>query len=160
MKYEIRKIKENDNFKIKDVLISVMREFDVPESGTALADPELDDMFGSYQNPRSIYFVVIVENQVLGGAGVNALKGENENICEIQKMYFKPKIRNLGIGKKLIEKCIKFAKTTGYEFCYIETMHNMKDAQNLYKKYDFTYIDRPLGNTGHTSCPVWMLKKL
>ena len=60
MKYEIRKIKENDNFKIKDVLISVMREFDVPESGTALADPELDDMFGSYQNPRSIYFVVIV----------------------------------------------------------------------------------------------------
>ena len=50
MKYEIRKIKENDNFKIKDVLISVMREFDVPESGTALADPELDDMFGSYQN--------------------------------------------------------------------------------------------------------------
>ena len=75
MKYEIRKIKENDNFKIKDVLISVMREFDVPENGTALADPELDDMFGSYQNPRSIYFVVIVENQVLGGAGVNALKG-------------------------------------------------------------------------------------
>ena len=160
MKYEIRKIKENDNFKIKDVLISVMREFDVPENGTALADPELDDMFGSYQNPRSIYFVVIVENQVLGGAGVNALKGENENICEIQKMYFKPKIRNLGIGKKLIEKCIKFAKTAGYEFCYIETMHNMKDAQNLYKKYDFSYIDRPLGNTGHTSCPVWMLKKL
>ena len=45
MKYEIRKINENDNFKIKDVLISVMREFDVPENGTALADPELDDMF-------------------------------------------------------------------------------------------------------------------
>ena len=59
MKYEIRKIKENDNFKIKDVLISVMREFDVPESGTALADPELDDMFGSYQNPRSIYFCLL-----------------------------------------------------------------------------------------------------
>ena len=39
-------------------------------------------------------------------------------------------------------------------------MHNMKDAQNLYTKYDFSYIDRPLGNTGHTSCPVWMLKKL
>ena len=55
MKYEIRKIKENDNFKIKDVLISVMREFDVPESGTALADPELDDMFGSYQNLSLIH---------------------------------------------------------------------------------------------------------
>ncbi len=160
MKYQIRKIKENDNFKIKDVLISVMKEFGVPEKGTALADSELDDMFGSYQNPRSIYFVVIVGKQVLGGAGINVLKGENENICELQKMYFKPKIRKLGIGKKLIEKCLNFATTMGYKFCYIETMNNMKDAQNLYKKYKFIYINSPLGNTGHTSCPVWMLKKL
>ena len=62
MKYEIRKINENDNFKIKDVLISVMREFDVPENGTALADPELDDMFGSYQNPRKVEELISHEN--------------------------------------------------------------------------------------------------
>ena len=69
-------------------------------------------------------------------------------------------IRNYGIGKILIEKCIEFAKNAGYEFCYIETMHNMKVAQNLYKKYNFKKIHQPLGITGHTSCPVWMLKKL
>lgn len=160
MKYQIRKIKENDNFKIKDVLISVMKEFGVPEKGTALADSELDDMFGSYQNTRSIYFVVIVGKQVLGGAGINALKGENENICELQKMYFLPKIRGLGIGSKLIKMCLYFAKKKDFDLCYIETMHNMKDAQRLYKKNGFIYIDHPLGDTGHSSCPVWMTLEL
>jgi putative acetyltransferase len=36
----------------------------------------------------------------------------------------------------------------------------MEAAQKLYNKVGFEYLDKPLGNTGHTSCPVWMLKKL
>ena len=31
--------------------------------------------------------------------------------------------------------------------------------QKLYKKAGFQYLDAPMGNTGHYSCPVWMLKK-
>ena len=160
MKFEIRKIINEDNLRVKEVLVSVMKEFDVPESGTALSDPELNDMFGSYKNNKSIYLVVVVDKEIFGGAGISMLNGQKKNICELQKMYFLPKIRNYGIGKILIEKCIEFAKNAGYEFCYIETMHNMKAAQNLYKKYNFKKIHEPLGMTGHTSCPVWMLKKL
>ena len=44
--------------------------------------------------------------------------------------------------------------------CYIETMPNMISAQKLYLKKGFEYIDKPIGNTGHTACPVWMLKDL
>jgi putative acetyltransferase len=39
-------------------------------------------------------------------------------------------------------------------------MHNMLDAQTLYKKVGFEYIQHPMGNTGHSSCPVWMTKSL
>ena len=51
----IRKIKEEDNLEIQGILSSVMREFDVPETGTALADPELKNMFQSYQAYKSSY---------------------------------------------------------------------------------------------------------
>ena len=54
MKFEIRKIINEDNQRVKEVLVSVMKEFDVPENGTALSDPELNDMFGSYKNNKSI----------------------------------------------------------------------------------------------------------
>ena len=35
MKFEIRKIIYEDNQRVKEVLVSVMKEFDVPENGTA-----------------------------------------------------------------------------------------------------------------------------
>ena len=38
MKIEIREIKDKDNDKIKQVLVSVMTEFGVPDYGTALQD--------------------------------------------------------------------------------------------------------------------------
>ena len=40
------------------------------------------------------------------------------------------------------------------------SMPNMISAQKLYLKKGFEYIDKPMGNTGHTACPVWMLKDL
>ena len=156
MKIDIREIQEKDNHKIKQVLISVMTEFGVPDHGTALQDDELDNMSNAYNDNNSIYYVVLADNIICGGAGISKLKGTNKNICELQKMYFLPNIRGKGIGSNLITKCLDFAKKSQYNLCYIETMYNMIDAQNLYKKNGFVYIDHPMGDTGHSSCPVWM----
>ena len=160
MKIDIREIQEKDNHKIKQVLISVMTEFGVPDHGTALQDEELDNMSNAYTDNKSIYYVVLADNIICGGAGISKLKGTNKNICELQKMYFLPTIRGKGIGSNLITKCLDFAKKSQYNLCYIETMYNMIDAQNLYKKNGFVYIDHPMGDTGHSSCPVWMTLEL
>lgn len=160
MKIDIREIQEKDNHKIKQVLISVMTEFGVPDHGTALQDDELDNMSNAYTENNSIYYVVLADNIICGGAGISKLKGTNKNICELQKMYFLPNIRGKGIGSNLITKCLDFAKKSQYNLCYIETMYNMIDAQNLYKKNGFVYIDHSMGDTGHSSCPVWMTLKL
>ena len=60
----------------------------------------------------------------------------------------------------MIHLCLDFAKANDFQLCYIETMPNMLDAQALYQKVGFKYIDHPMGNTGHTSCPVWLIKSL
>jgi putative acetyltransferase len=39
-------------------------------------------------------------------------------------------------------------------------MPYMNAAQALYKKNGFISLDKPVGNTGHYSCNVWMLKDL
>ena len=75
-------------------------------------------------------------------------------------MYFLPETRGLGIGSAMMARCLETAKGFGFEQCYLETMPFMLDAQKLYKKVGFTNIDAPMGSTGHTSCPVWMLKNL
>ena len=156
----IRKIKEEDNQEIQRILSSVMREFDVPETGTALADPELKNMYQSYKGFKSSYYVISNNDTLLGGAGISKLKNSNHNICELQKMYFLKNARGKGLGSLMIDLCLKSALDYGFEKCYIETMNNMKKAQSLYLKKGFSYLQKPIGNTGHCSCPVWMIKNL
>ena len=156
----IRPINESDNKHISVILREVLIEMDIPRIGSAYEDPEINNMYESQQSNRSIYFVVEENNKILGGAGINQLKNGNINICELQKMYFHKSLRGRGIGDKMIELCLDFAVESNYKKCYIETMPNMVNAQKLYIKKGFKYIDNPLGNTGHTACPVWMLKNL
>lgn len=156
----IREIQKKDNVEIAAIVRNVLMEMGAPKVGTAYADPYLDTLFEVYAIPKSIYFVIEKDGKIIGGAGVMQLDNSDENICELQKMYLLPEGRGLGLGKSLIDNCIGKATEFGFECCYIETMTYMVDAQKLYKKVGFYNLDKQIGNTGHSSCQVWMLKKL
>ena len=88
------------------------------------------------------------------------MKGGDPSVCELQKMYFLSKARGQGLGDKMIDYCLSFAKEQGFKLCYIETLPYMEAAQKLYVKKGFQYIKKPMGSTGHTSCNVWLTKDL
>ena len=156
----IREIQKQDNQQIAAVIRQVFINDNFPKTGTAFADTQLDVMFETYAKPKSTYFVVEQNGKIIGGAGISQLENSNEPICELQKMYFLTEARGKGLGFQMIQKCIEKAAVFGYKKCYLETLPEMLDAQKLYKKVGFDYICSPMGNTGHTSCPIWMLKEL
>ena len=156
----IREITPEDNAQVAQVVRKVLEDMGVPKVGTAYADKALDDMFGEYNVPRATYFVVEHQGKIIGCAGIAQLQNHDGNVCELQKMYFLEEARGKGIGSEMIQVCLQRAKEFGFEECYLETMPYMEAAQKLYQKNGFEYIDAPMGNTGHYSCPVWMLKKL
>ena len=156
----IRPLREEDNPVIASVIRSVLVELGVPKIGTAYADPELDVLTTAYENERSRYFVVVEDGDVIGGAGIAPLAGESPEICELQKMYFLPQARGKGLGSQMMKSCLSFARKQNFSLCYLETLPQMKAAQSLYRKSGFSYIDAPMGSTGHTSCNVWLTKPL
>lgn len=156
----IRPILKKDNKQIASVIRNVLVDLGVPKVGTAYADKTLDSLYEVYQKPRAIYFVIEMNSKIIGGGGVSQLDNSEQNICELQKMYFLPEARGKGLGKEMIAICLSKAKGFMFEKCYLETMTYMKAAQRLYKKNGFEYIDGPIGDTGHYSCPVHMLKDL
>ncbi|MGL2966428.1 GNAT family N-acetyltransferase [Flavobacterium sp. XGLA_31] len=156
----IREIQKQDNPQIASVIREVFVTDGYPKTGTAFADTQLDFMFETYDKPRAVYFVVELDGKIAGGAGISQLENSNKNICELQKMYFLQELRGQGVGLRMIQKCLEKATEFGYEKCYLETLPEMLTAQHLYQKIGFEYLCEPLGNTGHTTCPVWMIKTL
>ena len=156
----IREITIADNKQIAVVIRAVLIEFGVPKVGTAYADKTLDSMTEAYDKPTSAYFVVENNGEIIGGAGIAQLDNFEGNVCELQKMYFLPEARGLGLGRQMMDKCLEKAKSVGFEQCYLETLPYMEDARKLYAKVGFRSLDSRMGDTGHYSCNLWMLKDL
>ncbi|MEM7486977.1 MAG: GNAT family N-acetyltransferase [Bacteroidota bacterium] len=156
----IREITPADNVQVAQVIRKVLEDMGVPKVGTAYADKALEDMYEAYNVPKAVYYVIEDNGQIIGCAGVAKLDKHDGSVCELQKMYLLEKARGRGLGTQMISRCLESAKEYGFEHCYLETMPYMEAAQKLYKKNGFEYIDAPMGNTGHYSCPVWMLKKI
>ena len=156
----IRPIEKRDNARIACLIRSVLEDFGVPKVGSAYADTALDDMYGEYQQEKAAYFVIELEGEIVGGAGISQLDNYEGPICELQKMYFLPKVRGRGLGTRMITKCLDKAKEFGYEKVYLETMPYMIAATKLYERNGFEYLDGPIGDTGHYACQTHMLKTL
>ncbi len=160
--FNIRPLQAKDNAAIAQIIRDVSKEFGLaPESGFAVADPILDDLFTVYNQPNAQYWVVVDENdQVLGGGGISPLKGDH-NILEIQKMYFLPTVRGFGFAKKILENAFIFTKENGFKSCYLETTKELWQAVKLYEKLGFEHLTQPRGNTDHShACEIWMLKNI
>ncbi|MFO7721395.1 MAG: GNAT family N-acetyltransferase [Gillisia sp.] len=158
--YKIREIQPKDNQQVAEVVRKVLVEMGVPKVGTAYEDKSLDDMYSTYDHPGMSYFVVEENGKLIGGCGIAPLLGSEPQICELQKMYFIPEARGRGIGAEMMKTCLDYAKTEGYKQCYLETLPYMEHARKLYGRTGFRSLEKPMGDTGHYNCTMWMIKDL
>lgn len=156
----IRKIEPRDNPALADIVRDTLAEFGANKPGTVYYDPTTDRLFELFQAEKSIYYVALIDNVVVGGAGIFPSPGLDPDTCELVKMYLSPVARGKGLGKYLIDQCILFAQTAGYKKIYLETMPELRKAVGMYEKFGFRYLDGPRGNTGHFGCDVWMMKDI
>ena len=160
--YQIRPIQIQDNAAIASIIRQVSHEFGLAaESGFAVADPILDHLYQVYSRDNAQYWVIENEQgQILGGGGLSPLMGD-ESILEIQKMYFLPEIRGLGLAKKILHLAFEHAQASQCHALYLETTQDLWQAVKLYEKLGFQQLKAPMGHTGHShACEIWMLKSL
>lgn len=160
MNCSIEKIKETDNETICSIIKAVGAEHGAIGDGFGPSDPEVLCMSRYYkEDNNSIYFVVSVDDIVVGGGGIAAFNASS-SICELRKLFLLPASRGLGLGQKLADYCLTFAKQKGYQQCYLDTLSSMKPAILLYEKLGFKHLNKPLNGTIHGGCDIWMMKDL
>lgn len=109
---------------------------------------ELAALPGAYAEPSGAVLLAF-ENEI--PAGCVALKPlkltqptrPNERPCEMKRLWVRPPQQKTGLGRKLAEEILKFARQRGYTAMYLDTMpHSMQAAYRLYCSMGFTPVDR------------------
>ena len=101
-------------------------------------------------------FFAILEDKII--ATVALMPTENELIYELTKMAVKPKYRNKGIGKKLLNKCVEFSNYNGYESIILYSNKKLRNAIHLYKLFGFEEIKMEI-KSPYSRANIKMIKK-
>jgi putative acetyltransferase len=160
MALTFRYIKQNDNQRLAELIRSVFREYGIEGTGTVYSDPTTDNLFELFNDPASEYWIAEENGQLIGGCGIFPTPGLPPGIAELVKFYVSSSFRGKGIGKQLMHKCFESASRLGYTQLYLESLPELAQAISMYQREGFTRLSEPLGNSGHFSCSIWMLKEL
>jgi len=157
----IRENKAEDNAVLAKIIRTAFHDFEVScTNGTVYSDPTTDDLYSLFQTEKSALFVAEEDGLILGCCAILPTDNLPDDTTEIAKFYLSKGGRGKGIGKLLLEKCIEKAKDLGYKKVYLESIPEFSKAVSIYEKQGFQYLEKPLGNSGHSGCNLWMLKKL
>lgn len=156
----IRKIEIQDNQSVATLIREVFEEYDAPRAGTVFGDPSLDHLFELFQTPKSEFWVAELDNEIVGCCGVFPTEGLPANCIELVKFYLSSHARGKGIGKALMEASIQSAANMGFTQIYLESIPEFENAVRIYEKQGFERLENPIGNSGHNTCTIWMLKNI
>ena len=158
---QIRPIEPNDNIDLAKVIRGALEEFGANKPGTVYFDPTTDALFELFNNtPGSYYYVAVINDVLVGGAGIFPTENLPNGTCELVKLYLHKDARGTGLGKQLLNTAMQWAKENGYTQVYLESMPELSKAVTIYENVGFQRINQPLGNSGHCGCDIWMVKSL
>lgn len=160
MSTAIRNIRKEDNPIIAALIREIFREFKIDKPGTVYTDPSTDALYELFQTNGAEYFLAEGEGELLGGCGIFPTEGLPVGCVELVKFYLSTAARGKGLGRKLMEQAIASARNMGYKQVYLESFPELSTAVGMYEKAGFRKLTKPMGNSGHYACTLWMLLDL
>jgi len=108
-------------------------------------EEELADLPGKYNAPDGALLMAVDGKEA---AGCVALRKLSDDVCEMKRLFIRPKYRGRKLGKMLAEKIIEEAVKRGYSLMYLDTLEKLQEAIQLYKSLGFketnSYYHNPL----------------
>lgn len=74
-------------------------------------------------------------------AACGAMRDLGNAICEMKRLYVRPKFRGHAIGRKVAERLIEIARERGFIAMRLDTLPSMQDAMRLYESLGFADIE-------------------
>jgi GNAT superfamily N-acetyltransferase len=132
-------------------------EYGWDEHFEALVAQIIADFVKNFNPERERCWIAEMNDEVVGS--IYVVEG-SEEVAKLRLLLVDPKARGLGLGTRLVEECIQFAKKVGYKKMVLWTNSNLLEARHIYQKKGFELVaEEPHHSFGHDLVgETWELK--
>lgn len=109
-------------------------------------NPDLNDIALTYAT--GIFLVAHFDDAVVGtGALMPEVTGEGKDALRVVRMSVRTDLRRNGIGRRLLDALLEWARQSGCYHIVLETTSTWTDAVRFYRRYGFQVVGETDGET-------------
>ena len=110
-------------------------EYGWDETYEALVARIIADYVDSHDPAREAAWIAEADGQRVGSI---LCVRKSDTVAQLRLLYVDPAARGLGIGSKLVEECLRFARAAGYTEMTLWTNSVLAEARRIYQRTGFT----------------------
>lgn len=118
------------------LIAQVLAEYGLATCGLATepsgADWDVLHVEAAYWQQGGEFWVVEQQGQLVGTAGYYPIS-RGQQAVEIRKMYLRPEVRGMGLGRYLLNKLEQRIRQKGFQQIWVETASVLQTAVQLYE---------------------------